>query len=198
MALATYTGLIGAVARGLNDQSQTSNIPDFITLAESSIATDVRLRDQVARDSLTTVVDQGYVSIPADWLEFIEVKYNGKPLDYVTPSQFTDKAKESGTITCFTIEGDRLLLAPTPTEAVPIDVTYYAKIDALETTATNFLLTKYPQIYLAKSLAWAFKFQMADAKAATWESVYKQAISEATSADKSASISGAPLRIRTR
>ena len=198
MALSNYTELKASIASWLSRSDMDVQIPDFVALAESSIATDVRLREQVSRDSLTTVVNQGYVSIPADWLEFIEVKYNGKLLEYVTPAQFTIKQKESGTITYFTIEGDRLLLAPTPTEAVPIDVTYYAKIDALGTTATNFLLTKYPQIYLARALAWAYKFQMADAKAATWESVYRQAISEATSADQAALISGAPLRIRTR
>lgn len=198
MALSNYTDLQASVASWLNRTDLTAQIPDFIALAESSIGNDVRLRDMVTTGTLTTVVAQNYVNLPADWLEFVDIRYGDQPLKLVTSNEITVRSSDTDTAMFYAIEGNRLLLAPVPNAVVTLNITYYARLPALSNTATNAVLTKYPQIYLAKSLAWAFKYLMSADKAVLWEGLYKQAVSEAQSSDDAGNSSGSPLRIRTR
>ena len=198
MALTTYSELQASVASWLNRTDLTAQIPDFIALAESSIGTDVRLRDMVTTGTLTTVVAQNYVDLPADWLEFKDIRYGDQPLKLLSSNEITLRSSDTDTAMFYAVEGNRLLLAPVPNAVVSLDITYFARLPALSVTPTNAILTKYPQIYLAKSLCWAFKYMMSDDKAAVWEGLYKQAVSDATSSDDAGTFSGSPLRIRTR
>ncbi len=52
----TYTGLQASIAGYLHRADLTSNIPDFVALAEARIARDLRLRNQIDFDTLTTTV----------------------------------------------------------------------------------------------------------------------------------------------
>ena len=198
MALSNYTDLQASVASWLNRTDLGGQIPDFIALAESSIGNEVRLRDMVTTGTLTTVVAQNYVALPADWLEFVDIRYGDKPLKLVSSNEITLRSADTDTAMFYAIEGNRLLLAPVPNAVVTLDMSYYARLPALSVTPTNAVLTKYPQIYLAKALSWAFKYMMNADSAALWDALYKQAVSEAGSADDAGNVSGAPLRIRTR
>ena len=134
MALANYTDLQASVASWLNRADLTAQIPDFIALAESSIGNDVRLRDMVTTGTLTTVVAQNYVTLPADWLEFIDIRYGDKPLKLVSSNEITVRSSDTDTAMFYAIEGNRLLLAPVPNAVVTLDITYYARLPALSVT----------------------------------------------------------------
>lgn len=196
--ISNFTELKAAVALYLHRTDMDAQIPDFITMAESSIANEVRLRDQVTISSAVTVPGQPYVALPADWLQFVYVSRDSCPLQYITPDALRSLSKESGNTSRYSIEGARLLLNPTPSGADTIDFAYYARIPALSVTPTNFLLTKHPQIYLSKALSWAFKFIMSEPQSSAWDAIYSQAIADAKSAENASLVSGSPLSIRVR
>lgn len=198
MALSNYTELQASIASWLNRSDQATNIPDFVALAESSIASDVRLRELVTVSTLTTVANQDYVTLPTDWLEFKYIKFDKDPLEFIPADRLRARNEETGDLAFYSIEGSRLLLNPTPTAVVTLDIAYYAKLAALTVTPTNTLLTKHPQIYLCKALAWAFKFLMNDERSQYWDGLYQEAVARAVASDKAGLISGSPLRVRIR
>jgi hypothetical protein len=203
MALATYTDLQASVASWLSRADLTDQIPDFIALAESAIGTDVRLRDQLTVTTLATVASQEYVALPTDWLEFKYIKHAGTALTYLPPDRIRGQNEAPGYYSSaqmmnYSIEGSRLLLSPAPAAVITLDVSYYAKLPALSATPTNYLLTKYPQIYLYKALANASRFLMDDQRAMYWDSQYEAEVQKAHGADLRALSSGSPLTVRTR
>lgn len=198
MALANYTDLLASIASHIDRTDQTANIPDWVVMAESAIAEDVRLRNQLVVTSLSTVSGQDYITLPVDWLEFVYVKYSDDPLAFLPADTLRASNEQTGTLLYYSIEGDRLLLNPTPSAVVSVHVAYYGRITALATTATNFLLTKYPQVYLYKALACGYRFLMDDQRAMYWDGLYAQEIEKANMADKRALVSGSPLTARPR
>ncbi len=198
MALTTYSDLQASVASWLNRSDLAAQIPDFIALAESSIANDVRVRDMVKTATLSTIVAQNSVDLPADWLEFVDVRYGDNPLKLVSSNEITLRSSDTDTAMFYAIEGSRLLLAPVPNAVVQLNITYYGRLPALSSSLSNAVLRKYPQIYLCKALAWAAQFVMDTAKAEQWEAMYRNAIASAQGSEMAGSYSGAPLRVRTQ
>jgi hypothetical protein len=86
-------GLQASIARWMNRTDLTEAIPDFILLAEARIQSDLRVRQMVTTDTLTTTTDEPKVALPADWLEFKAVTYAGKPLEYMPADQLRAKAQ---------------------------------------------------------------------------------------------------------
>ena len=189
MALATYADLQASVASWMNRTDLGPVIPDFIAIAESRIADDLRLREMLATVNLTSV--GGLAPLPADWLEFERLSFNGAPLEGVTTQRL--RGLWPGHLpTVYAIEGATLL--------VPGDVTlaalYYARVPALAAAGSNWLLARHPNIYLYGALVSACQFTMADERANYWGALYTQAVQAAKSSEVRAMSSGGPLRMR--
>lgn len=195
MAISNYSELQASIALWMNRTDLADLIPDFVKLAESALATDLRIRDMVKIDSLSGT---GYVALPVDFLEFVYVKQNGVPIEWIAPDLLRSKYLESGEISFYTIEGDRMLFNPSSSTPATFSVAYYAKPAALTVSPSNVILTKYPSLYLFKSVAYGWQYVMDSAKAAQYETMYRQELAAVKSADGAAHISGSPLRIRTR
>jgi hypothetical protein len=199
MALANYTDLQASVASWINRADLTPQIPDFISIAESVIADDVRVREMLVSGTLATTPNVQEVALPVGWLEFRSVRFNGEPLEPVTPDELRrNRNLRVGELVEYSIDGANMLVSGTQTVAQTMDVSYYKKLDALSLTFTNFLLTKYPQIYLYGALAQAALFMIDDPRAATWQGVYDAAVTKANDSSKKALISGGPLRMRNK
>ena len=200
MPLANYTDLQASVASWMNRADLTTQIPDFIAIAESFIADDVRVREMLATTTLVSVPGQDYIPLPAGWLEFENILVGGVPLSYVTPLQLRADSKRyvGAPLTRYSTEGGSLLLGGVQSVAQNIPVSYYKQIDPLATTPTNFLLTKHPQVYLYGALAQAALFMIDDPRAATWQAAYAAAVGKVDSANKKGLVSGGSLRIRSR
>lgn len=196
MALANYTDLQASIANWLSRSDLGTVIPDFVALAESSISTDVRLRPTVA--TLSTVANQDWVALPADWLEFVYVKVAGEPLAYIPPDVLREQHLRTGDLCEYSVEGQRLLLNPTPGTVQTIDISYHARLPALSVTPTNWLLTAYPDIYLFKCLALAWAYLQDENKAGQWNAQYLAEVERIRMADRKSRSSGGPLRIRPR
>lgn len=203
MSLTTYSGLKDSIASWLKRTDLTTNIPDFIELAEARIARDLRLRKQITQATLTTTAGVQTVALPADWLEFENVNILTSPprnLTYVNiehmdvrfPSDFT------GTPAVYTMEGEHMLFGPVPDAAYSVDVFYYARLAALsDSNATNWLLTNHPSIYLFAALAEAEPFMHNDQRAGMWEAKYAKEVNDLQSSDDAGMFSGSALRVRS-
>lgn len=196
MALSNYTELQASVAAWLSRSDLTALVPDFIALAEADIRTDLRLLPTVT--TLTTVPGQDYIDLPADWLEFVYLKFDGEPLEYTPPDILRSENMHSGAWRKYSIEGRRLLLSHEASTADTIDVSYHARLDALATTATNWLLTDQPNVYLWRSLYYALIYLQDDARAEGFAQRYMAEVEKLPRSEAKGRSSGSPLRIRTR
>lgn len=157
MALSTFAELKASVATWADRTDLTSTIPDFITLAESSInngdaANDIpalRVRDM--ETTATVTVTSGSGSLPAGFVGMKRVysETSSRVLDYVTPEWYLAQYPEGdgGYPIFYTIIGSTILVS------TDVDIIYYTKVPALSDSATtNWLLTKAPNVYLFGSL----------------------------------------------
>lgn len=202
MALATYTDLQAAVASWCKRTDLTAVIPDFIALAESRIARDLRSRKQIATATLATVANTQTVTLPTDFLEIENITLISSPsvaLSVITPEIMDVRfpaAYWTGAPKCYALLGSAILLGPTPDGVYSISLDYYARIAALSVTPTNWLLTSYPMAYLAPALAEAFLYMMDEQRAATWEARYQAEINAVQTTDDDGIYSGSALRAR--
>lgn len=202
MALANYTDLQASIAAWLHRTDLTSVIPDFVALAEARIARDLRIKSMVTETTLTTVAGTQSVALPTGWLEFENVTVSGSPdrnLNYVPVQHLNEKFPSndySGQPVVYSIEGDNILFGPVPDTAYSVDVLYYKRFDPLSTTATNWLLTNHPNIYLFAALAEAAPYVADDERVGIWEQKYSSDVARLQQVDDQGQNSGSVLRVR--
>jgi hypothetical protein len=199
----TYTGLKASVADWLKRTDLTASIPDLIVLADARIARDLRLRAQITFATLTTSSSVDYVALPADFLEIenIGLTTGGvqRPLTYESPEQLNARfpyGGGNGIPLAYSILGDRIYFGYAPDSAYTVGFTYYARFSPLSVTATNWLLTSHPSIYLFATLAEAAPFMLDDARVGMWEGKYQADMQALTAADDESLRSGSVLRVR--
>ena len=80
MALSTYSDLKTSIANFLARDDLTSQIPDFITLAEARMSRELDTRSMEKRATATTVAGDGFISLPTDLREIRNVQLNTDPV----------------------------------------------------------------------------------------------------------------------
>lgn len=202
MALASYTDLLASVASWMNRTDLTSVIPDFVTIAESRIARDLRLRNQLTSGTLTTSTTTRSVALPTGFLEFASVNIDGTPdtiCTYVTPEHLDAKYPQdgySGKPIVYAIEGGFIQFGPTPDAAYTVNVDYFTRFGALASSSTNWLLTNHPNVYLSACLAQGCLFTMNQEGAAQWNAIYRSEVADLQKDDDIALHSGSVLRVK--
>lgn len=201
MALSTYSDLQTAIANWAHRSDLTSVIPDFVTMAESRISRDLRLRKQITTGTLTTVANTQTVALPTDWLEFENLSIVANPdrqLSYV-PVEHIDanfSSNYTGLPAYYTIEGENVLFAPTPDSAYPVAIIYYARFPSLITAGTNWLLTSHPNIYLFACLIEVCTYTKDPAAGQLYEQRYQSELAQLQSVDDRSTHSGSALRVK--
>lgn len=200
MSIVDYASLQTAIGNWLHRTDLTAQIPDFIALAEAYMNGDLDSRSMETRTALTATAGNAYLSLPSDMIEMrrlmLQADYN-EPLDYLTPDQM---AKEYPTSTtnkpqAFTVIGSQVQLGPIPDSAYTVELTYLQRIPALSVTnTTNWVLTSYPNAYLFGALVAAQPFLVNDARIATFQGLYKEAVDQINGIDW---YSGSTMRVRT-
>ena len=168
MALTNYSQLATALTEWCDGRSDVSgNASDFVRLAESRLNQKLRMREMVASTDLTPTA--GVVTLPSDFVAVSRVVEKSSPrrvLDYISPDGADDMydASVTGSPYHYTIIGSSLKTYPEATNDV--ELTYYQEIPSLETNSTNWLMTKYPNIYLEAAqlefYRWAKDFENLD------------------------------------
>jgi hypothetical protein len=201
MSITNYSELQASVASWLNRGDLSANIPDFITLAEAQLSTDLKTRSMETKATLSTVAGTKTVALPTDMLEMRRLQVVGtynQPLSYRSPDElsYDFSANASGQPVVFTVVGGNAELAPIPDAVYSLELTYQQRIPALSAlNNTNWLLTNWPNAYLYASLIAATPFIMNDARLATWAQLYTQAIEGINGIDW---YSGSTMKVRSR
>ena len=199
MALDTYTNLKTAIANFLARDDLTSEIDDFIDLTEAEFNRELRIR--AMETSVSFTIDSEQETLPTGILgvRSFFVSNNGKEtLQFVTPyHQFhTRGSSQAGTPRTYSIEGSNFRFAPTPDTSYTATLVYYKAFDSLDgSTATNYILTNHPAVYLYGSLYHASNFirGIDPQTVEQWKGLFVEGINQIKLKDDGDKYNGSPL-----
>lgn len=164
MTISTYAELQTSVASWLHRADLTSQIPDFITLAEAKLNRKLRLR---AQENTATDTVSATVALPTGFVEMksLTVSAGGEnyPLTYVTPELITS---ETGQPSSYSIVGDNIVFQNSST-GYAYTLVYYKPFDSLS-AGVNWLITNAPDVYLYATLLEAAPYMKNDKRIETW------------------------------
>ena len=203
MSFASYSDLKTAIAGYLARSDLTSQIPDFITLAETRLRRDLRIRQMLKTVTTATTASDSTVELPSDFLEardFVVVGNPVQPLNYLSPSLFNRNARaaDAGKPLDYTILANDFQLAPIPDGAYTVKLLYFAAPTFLsDSNTSNAFLANCPDLLLYGSLIEASPYLMDDARINTWGTMFDRALSSLTRSDEQGQYSGVPLSMKT-
>ncbi len=184
MAFSTYSELKTSIANFLARDDLTSQIPDFIRLAEARMSRELDARSMEKRATATTVAGDGYISLPTDLREIRNVQLNTDPaktLEYYTVQMInTDYAGQGqGKPKAYSIVGTEILLKPTPDAAYTLEIVYGENVQALsDEDANNTILLRHPDAYLYGSLMNAYTYLMDETRASQYDQLFTRIMDE--------------------
>ena len=177
MALGTYSELQSSIASFLHRDDLTSEIPDFIKLAEA----DLQVRAKLSQwdTSATVTVTSGTGPLPSDFAKATSVTYGAGDytIDFMSQIGYDAYAAtgETGEPEFYTIRGTNLLIYPLYTGSVTL--AYTARFTPLSDSATtNSLITLFPDAYLYGSLMHANDYIKDDAALQKYAALFDQAL----------------------
>jgi hypothetical protein len=191
-----YQEIKDAIASFLNRGDLTDEIPMFIELAEARLRRDLRERNMQVRAE--AMVFSEYMRMPCDWVETIRVIADDNILRLA--DQFNiERFDMTGPVAFYRHVEDKFQFLPAPSnkQGSRIVVEYLAEVSKLSDSApTNWLLDKYPDIYLYGALLYATTYLHDDARLPIWTQAYGEAVSAANVASDKAEHSGSALRLQ--
>lgn len=199
--ISDYGSLIQTVADFLARSDLANSIPTFIQLAESRIKRKLRIREMEQTVTLTTTAGQNTIPLPAGYMQmrrFINTSAPEANINYRAPAQFYAMHDPviQGRPVAFTIEGENLVLGPTPSDAYTLIMSFYGAFNGLsQSNTSNTLLLKYPDVYLYGALLSAEAYLVRDERLPVWKSEFEQACAEVQASDLEDRHSGGALTI---
>ena len=203
MSFTTYAELQTTIAGYLARSDLTTQIPDFITLAETRLRRDLRIRQMLSTTTLTCTSGTATVNIPSDFLEVKDFVVTGNPvmpLNYESPSLFSrnSRSMDAGKPLNYTVLASTFKLAPIPDSNYTLSLVYSIAPPFLSTSNTsNTFLTVCPDLLLYGALIEAEPYLMNDARINTWGTMFDRAMGSLTRSDEKGQFSGVPLAMQT-
>jgi hypothetical protein len=198
MALTTYAELKTALSTWTRRADIATYADDLITVAEGRIFKEVRCREMEA--ALSVLMVSGVAAVPADYSDLKFAYIDGTPicnLQRKDPSwihlQYPYRSSQ-GKPNFIARDVDSFIFGPYPDSAYTVKGTYYKKLTAVSATV-NDLYTNQPDLYVAASLAEAFRFLRNDNMQKYWEGRYTDIKNSINAQDKAERISGGPLQM---
>lgn len=182
MALSTYDELKASVADWLNRSDLTTQIVDFITLAEADM--NLVLVENKMETTATVAITSGLGDLPADCLDVLTVTMpNGDVLVPETDRE-ADKFESSGTSAAVTVSGSSLRIIPPGDASYNVTLRYRQKVPALsDSNTTNWVLASHPNAYLFGALSHAESFLVNEEKEQEYRGKFAVALSGIASRD---------------
>lgn len=185
MAIGNFGQLKTAVASWLHRTDLTSAIPDFVSLCESDIKRDLRLREMEA--STSVALTSTTLALPDGFLEVRRVRIGEEWQQLVSPVAFNPLRDESDSV--YTVIGTNFVFQESSGTA---DIDYYKSFAAFSDDGdTNWLLTNHPDVYLFGTLAWAQTYIMTPP---TFRAQYNQSVANVRNLQRN---SLGPLTVRS-
>lgn len=201
MAFSTYAQLQSTIADYLARSDLTEQIKDFITLAETRLSRDLRIRQMLTYTTLTTTASTATLNLPTDFLQLKDIHLVTNPvytLKYMSPSNLFRNTESTVTALpkFYTTTGTQFIFSPIPDSAYSVQLLYYADPPVLsDVNTSNVWLANCPDALLYAALGEAEPYLMNDQRLATWAALYDKAIASITASDDSGEASGSPLAI---
>jgi len=186
---ADYADLRVAVMDHVKDPSVMDVMDRLTKMAESDLSRELKTREQIT--SATVTIASGTAALPSDFVEVIGL-FDAIGYEYIQAS--IPSVQHNDTRTFYAISG-------TDIEAQGPDgdrtLKYYAALPTITTSATttNWLLARFPKVYLYGVAAEAFTFLEDETKAARALGLRNAAIEDARRADGRARYSRARVRV---
>ena len=199
MALATYSDLKTTIANYLARTDLTSQIPDFITMAENRLRRELRIRQMLKIVTASTTANDSTVSLPSDFLELRDVHLNTTPveaLDYYAPSIFFRNARttDTGRPKIYTITASEIQFAPIPDSVMTVQMLYYAAPTYLsDSNTSNVFLANCVDALIYATLGEAEPYLMNDERLSTWAALYQRGVDAINISDDRGEYSAQPL-----
>ena len=201
--MTTYAELQSTIAGYLARSDLTTQIPDFIRLAEVRLRRDLRIRQMLTSTTITCTSGTATVSIPSDFLQVSDFVVNVnpvQPLTYQSPALFSRNSRTTdvGKPLDYTVLASTFKLAPVPDTGYTLTLIYSASPPFLsDSNTSNTFLTVCPDLLLYASLLEAEPYLMNDARINTWGTMFDRALSALTTSDEQGQYSGVPLSMQT-
>lgn len=202
MAFTSYSDLKTTVANYLGRSDLTTQIPDFIRLAETRLARELRTRQMLKSATASMTGGDSKIALPTDFLEVRDLYIQGNPrvpVSYLSPSAFTRDARadESGKPVYYTVLASEFMFAPVADGTYTLEILYYAKPAVLsDSNSSNVFLANYFDALLYGALAEAEPYLINDARVQMWISMYDRAINNISTSDENSEYSGVPLQMK--
>ena len=162
MAISTYAELQAAVANWLVRSDLTARTLEFISLAEARLNRGVRKRQAEVDASLTGVVENRAIALPATFGEavnlWIVIDGQREALTYREPSLMEAATTPTGRPEFWGIDGTNVVFERPCDQAYSFVLRQVAKYALSDASPTNTLLTDAPDVYLFATLAEAGPF----------------------------------------
>lgn len=185
MPLTNNTELKAAVADWINRDDLTTQIIDFISIAEARMVRDL-IKTSELKVTTTLTVDANSKALPADFAGLVYMELNGTypPLDYFPADSIAQRfaSGTSGRPISYSIQAQTIYFFPLPDSTYTATYTYIAKPD-IATDSTNRILTMYPDVYLFGALAEAASFLEDEATEEKYKAKYQDAINRISNSD---------------
>lgn len=199
MALATYSDLKTTIANYLARSDLTSQITDFVTLAENRLRRELRIRKMLKLVYATTIANEATLSLPYDFLQIRDIHLNNTPivaLEYLSPSVFyrNSDATTVGVPSKYTVLANDFQFARIPDSAYNVRMLYYAAPTYLsDSNTSNVFLVNCPDAILYAALGEAEPYIMNDERLPIWAALYQKAVDSINTADEQQEYAGVPL-----
>ncbi len=175
------------MARFLNRDDLTTDIPNFIQEAEAMLRIEVRARLLVDMSPFAVVAGDEQSLLPSDFGSMNEVTHIGPnyygPIDTIPLHEIGEYLRRARTgnpcVAAVISDGssNRLKWAPVPDAALSLQLSYWAKLSPLSTTKPqNRWLTEYPHLYRLAALVIASPFLREDERVSMWAQQYENAL----------------------
>ena len=203
MSFTSYSDLQTTIAGYLARTDLTTQIPDFIRLAETRLRRDLRIRQMLKSVTTATVAADSTVELPSDFIEvrdFVVVGNPVQPLNYFSPSACNRNTRtgEIGKPNSYTVLPNDFQLSPVPDAVYTVQLFYFAAPTFLsDSNTSNVFLANTPDALLYGALLEAAPYLMDDARINTWGTMFDRAMASITRSDEQGQYSGVPLAIKT-
>jgi hypothetical protein len=170
-----------------DDTTFVDYIPRFIMLAENRLATTIRGLGYLQIVNGTMTAQNPVFQKPNRWRETASISIvtdNGRvylqPREYEFCRAYTPVTATYGQPRYYADYGyENFLVAMTPDEAYPFELSYFERPEPLDTTNQTSWTTQFaPQLLLYSSLLEAQPFLMNNDKLALWKSLYEEAAAQ--------------------
>ena len=192
-----YLELRETIADFLNREDCTSQIKQFIRLAEARIRRD--LRESSMQTRAEAPIASEYFELPCDWLSTIRVTIDGNILR-LADGYNIERFEMIGVPSFYRhVEGDKLQFLPPPNDDNPLRcvLEYWAAVpDLSDEQPNNWLLDRYPDVYLYGALLIASGYLQDDGRVPMWTQAYSESVTAANMASERSEYSGVALRLQ--